>query len=612
MKYFLYTGVLLLLLSCSADEQPSPARDATNEATQESETARLNAWLDSEFSIYLDFSPLAKTRLGDKSDYDKLNDVSDAMRDKRLAWRRQSVANMRRLFDRGKLDEQGQLSWDLWVFLLEQSERDVPYRRHEFVFGRRGPHTGLPNSLINYHKVDDLADFNAYVSRLNQANRYLLQYLERAKLAAAAGIRAPYFDYDTSISQITRILTGAPFSEDGVSALWADISAKLEKLRESGGVSKEQASVLSQSAREALLTSVKPAYDEILAWLSADREFAGETARGALALPNGEAFYAYRLARMTTLPLTAEEIYQIGISEVARIQSEMEDIKNQLGFDGPLPEFFNWLRESSQFYFPNTDAGRAGYLALANEYLDAMKKRVPDYFGIIPKAPLEVRRVESFREQPGAAAHYMRGTRDGSRPGVFYVHLSDMNAAARYRLEDLAYHEGLPGHHMQISIQQELEDIPRFRTYHGYTAFSEGWGLYAEFLGKEMGFYSDPYSDLGRLSGEIWRSVRLVVDTGIHAKQWSEAQAVDYALENSPRPEASVRSEIRRYFNNPGQATAYKIGMLKILELRKKATDALGEKFDIRAFHDVVLGSGSLPMPLLESLIDRWIASQTG
>jgi len=603
MKYVLYLSCVLLLLSCSTD-----VNVVAN--TSEQKTARLNAWLNGEFSTYLDFSPLAKTRLGDKSDYDKLDDVSDAMLDRMLAWRRGSVANMQKQFDREELNADGKLSWDLWVYLLERWEQGVPFRRHEFIFGRRGPHTNLPNGLINYHKVDDLSDFNAYVSRLNQSNRYLLQYLQRAKLAAAAGVRAPYFDYDLAISQIDRVLKGTPFNDQGVSAMWSDITGKLDKLRLSAALTDKQVAELTEAAREALLTSVKPAYDEIYAWLVSDRANVKADAEGAYALPDGESFYAYRLAQMTTLPLTAEEIHQTGLTEVVRIQAEMQAIKNTVGFEGSLVEFFTYMRTDPQFYFPNTDAGRSGYLALANEYLDAMKAKLPDFFGILPKAGLEVRRVEAFREQAGAAAHYSRGTKDGSRPGVFYAHLLDMNAASKYRLEDLSYHEGLPGHHMQISIQQELENIPRFRTFHGYTAYSEGWGLYAELLGKEMGFYPDPYSDFGRLSGEIWRAVRLVVDTGIHAKKWTQAQAVDYALKNSPRPETSVRSEIRRYFNDPAQATAYKIGMLKILEYRQKARNALGDKFDIRGFHDVVLGSGALPMPLLETQIDRWIAAQ--
>ncbi len=609
-------ALLLAVFGCSSGEdqmQESPAEgDATpqEDMAEVNDTARLNNWLDKEFATYLDFSPLAKTRLGDKSDYDKLDDVSEAMDDRRLAWRRRSVASMKAQFDRNKLTGQGKVSFDLWVYMLERAEEGSKFRRHRFVFGRRGPHTGLPNGLINYHKVESLPDIVAYISRLNQSGRYLLQYLEKAKISASDGIRAPYFDYEIAASQIERLITGEPFGGDGVSALWTDISGKISGLRESGEITDQQSRDLMNASRMAMRKHLKPAYDEILAWLRADIFNSSEEAEGAWALPDGRAYYDYRLSYMTTLPLTSDEIHDTGLSEVARIQAEMEGIKTQVAFEGTLVEFFDYTRTDDQFFFPNTDQGRADYLALADEYLEVMKQKLPEYFGILPKADLDVRRVEAFREQAGAAAHYMRGTRDGSRPGVFYVHLADMRAMTNFRLEDLAYHEGLPGHHMQISIQQELDNIPRFRTYHGYTAFSEGWGLYAEYLGKDMGFYGDAFSDFGRLSGEIWRAVRLVVDTGIHAKKWTEQQAIEYALQNSPRPEASVRSEIRRYFNNPGQATAYKIGMLKILELRAKAMSELGDEFDIRGFHDAVLGSGPLPLPLLESRIDAWIGSQ--
>lgn len=616
MKYIFPIALLSVLFGCSSGEEQSVGSSSKSEAasvnkTVRNETARLNSWLDEEFAQYLDFSPLAKTRLGDKSDYDKLDDVSDAMVDKRLDWRRASVTEMKSRFDRDKLDDQGKISFDLWDYMLERAQQGVKFRRHRFIFGRRGPHTNLPNSLINYHKVETLSDMKAYISRLNQSRRYLLQYLEHAKLSAAMNIRAPYFDYEIAISQIGRVVTGAPFGGEGVSALWADITGKIDNLKVSGQINDKQAAELVEETRMAMVAQLKPAYDEILAWLRADMANVAEIAEGAWSLPDGEAFYDYRLSYMTTLPLTSDEIHEIGLSEVARIQAEMEQIKTKVAFEGTLQEFFEYTRTDDQFFFPNTDKGRADYLALADEYLVVMKKKLPEYFGILPKADLEVRRVEAFREQPGAAAHYMRGTKDGSRPGVFYAHLADMRAMTNFRLEDLAYHEGLPGHHMQISIQQELDNIPRFRTYHGYTAYSEGWGLYAEYLGKDMGFYNDAYSDFGRLSGEIWRAVRLVVDTGIHARKWTEEQAIEYALQNSARPEASVRSEIRRYFNNPGQATAYKIGMLKILELRAKAQNELGDRFDIRGFHDAVLGSGSLPLPILERRINEWITSQS-
>ena len=409
------------------------------------------------------------------------------------------------------------------------------------------------------------------------------------------------------MSQIKRVTTGEPFTREGESALWADIQSKINHLLTVDLVSAEDAFALETAARSAMVSRMLPAYERILAWLETDRDNVGDIATGASTLPDGKAYYAHRLQQMTTLPLSAEAIHQMGLSEVARIQSEMKAIKESVGFEGSLQDFFTHLRTSDRFYFDNTDAGRAGYLQLARDYIAGIEAKLPEYFGILPKGPLEVRRVEAFREQPGAAAHYMRGTKDGSRPGVFYAHLADMRAMSIFRLENLAYHEGLPGHHMQIAIQQELEGIPQFRTYHGYTAYSEGWGLYSEYLGKEMGFYEDPYSDFGRLTGEIWRAIRLVVDTGIHVKDWTEAQAIDYALMNSPRPLPSVKSEIRRYFNMPAQATAYKIGMLEIQRIRANAEQALGKRFDIRGFHDQVLGSGPLPMPLLEQKINTWV-----
>ena len=579
--------------------------------TPGTESERLNAWLDAEFAEYLDFWPMSKTRLGDKSDYDKLGDVSMAAMDRVYAWRQDSAAAMSRRFDRDLLDAEAQRSYDLWLFLAERDRMMRPYRFHRYVFGRRGAHTGLPNMLINSHKVETEQDMRDYVSRLEASGTYLRQNLEWAKTSASRGIRAPYFDYDVALSQIRRVTAGEPFGDDGTSALWTDITGKVAALRASGEVDDETATALTAAARQAIVTNMAPAYDEIEAWLATDRANVPDTASGAGALPDGDGYYAAVLNSMTTLPMTADEIHELGLSEVARIQAEMREIMATVGFEGSLQDFFTHLRTSDEFYYPNTDEGREAYLAQARSYIDAISEKLPDVFGLMPKGPLEVKRVEAFRERPGAAAHYMRGTPDGSRPGTFYVHLADMRAISKYRMENLAYHEGLPGHHMQIAIQQELTGIPRFRRFHGYTAYSEGWGLYAEYLGKDLGFYRDPYSDFGRLTGEIWRAIRLVVDTGIHAKGWSEEASVQYALENSPRPEATVRSEIRRYFNMPAQATAYKIGMIKIQELRARAERALGDNFSLAGFHDVILGSGPLPLPLLEAKVGEWIEVNT-
>jgi len=597
------------LAACAPTDTPSTIAAPASVASmnQANESQRLTEWLDAEYAHELDFSPLAKTRLGDKSAHGELDDVSEAASDAQLEWRRDSVTRLRSEFDYAQLNDEAKRSFDLWVYQLTQAEESIPFRRHGFIFGRNGPQAYLPNSLINYQVVDTEQDALDYVSRLEQSGRYLLQYLTRTQLAAQDGVRAPFFDYQQALSEIERITSGEPFDSMGSSALWDDVITKFNALVAAGTIDQTRADALLEQARTAILDTMQPAYEQISAWLAADLENVSDRAQGAWSLPDGEAYYQQRLERMTTLPLTADEIFDTGVSEVARIQAEMEEVKARVGFEGSLQDFFTFIRNDDRFYHPNTDEGRAAYIADADAILAATYEKLPEFFGILPKAGLQVRRVEPFREQDGGAAHYARGTKDGSRPGTFYAHLSDMRAASKHRLENLAYHEGVPGHHMQISIQQELEGLPAFRANKGYTAYSEGWGLYAEGLGKEMGGYEDPYADFGRLSGEIWRAVRLVVDTGIHAKRWTQDEAVQYALENSPRPEPSVRSEIRRYFNNPGQATAYKIGMLRIQAIRAKAEAALGDNLDIRDFHDQVLGSGQLPMSMLEAKIDAWI-----
>lgn len=596
--------VLLLLQSCS-EQTTAPAPDAI--VAPQSETQRLNIWLDAEFEKDLDFSPQWRTQLGDKKDYDKLDDVSEAADDARLAWRRQSIAAMHADFSYSALTDEGKDSFDLWVFLLDSSERDHAFRRHQYLIGRGGPQTELPSFLINYHSVENVADMHAYVARLQQLGPVMQQYLQRVQLARTDGIVQPKFNYLAAVAEIDNVLAGAPFNSAGSSALWDDANNKLNALLTAGSINAVEKEQLLSAVRLAAVNSMQPAYLQVRSWLQQQADLVPDAANGVWALPDGEAYYRARLIDMTTLQLTADEIHNTGLAEVARLRDAMETIRQQVGFTGDLQAFFTHLRDSPQFYVQNTDEGRKAYLDLATRYLDEMAVALPDYFGILPKAPLLVKRVEAFREVPGAAQFYESGSPDGTRPGVFYVHMSDMNAMQVPQLESIAFHEGSPGHHMQQSIAQELTDIPRFRTQYWFTAHVEGWALYSETLAKEMGFYTDPYSDFGRLSGEMWRAIRLVVDTGLHSKQWTQQQAMLYALSNSPEPAGSVRAEIERYLIWPGQATAYKIGMLKIQELRERARTQLGDRFDIREFHDTVLGGGSLPLPLLEARVARWI-----
>lgn len=572
--------------------------------------ADLTAFLDAEYEASLKQNPEQLTRLGRKELYDRLSDPTDAAADRGLAARRASVARMKARFDRSKLGPDAQVSYDLWALSLERAEAARRWRNHKYVFDRGGPHTGLPNFLINAHRVDTAADMDAYVARLSAMAKVLDQNLDRAKAAAAMGVRMPRFAYDQTLAEIARLTTGAPYTADGESALYADALAKMRALRERGLIDTPREHAFLGAVAAALGGEVKPAYDRITAWLTADRENAAADPRGAGALPDGAAFYAAQLKDETTTDMTAEEIHELGLREVARIRDEMEALKARIGFAGPLADFFAFMRTDKRFYLPNDGDGREQYLRLADGYLTAMEAKLPQYFARMPKSDLVVKRVEAFREEPGGAAHYSSGAPDGSRPGVFYVHLSDTGATPTYELEGTAYHEGWPGHHMQISLAQEMAGVPLFRRQTNYGAYVEGWGLYSELLAKEAGLYVDPYSDFGRLGREIWRAIRLVVDTGLHAKGWSEAQALAYYTANSPQPVAKIRSEIRRYIVTPGQATSYKVGMVRILALREEARAQLGPRFDIKGFHEAVLGAGALPLGVLDARVRAWIASR--
>jgi uncharacterized protein (DUF885 family) len=337
-----------------------------------------------------------------------------------------------------------------------------------------------------------------------------------------------------------------------------------------------------------------------------------DNAAGVWRLPDGEAYYNARLQLSTTTDLTADQIHDIGLAEVARLQGEMQTIMTQVGFTGSLQEMFAWLKTDPRFQYPNTPEGKEQYLTDARAFVAQVMEAAPQWFSDLPESALEVRAVEPWREATASIAFYNSPAPDGSRPGIYYVNLSDMTQVLKPQIEGISYHEGAPGHHFQIAYAQEMEGLPRFRRFGGYGAYAEGWGLYSERLGKEMGFYEDPFSDFGRLSTELWRAVRLVTDTGLHAKRWSREQAIEYFRQNSLLSERDIVKEVERYITNPGQATSYKIGELKIMELRARAEAALGERFDIRDFHAVVLGSGSVPLEVLEDQVDTWIAAGGG
>ncbi|MEM7493404.1 MAG: DUF885 domain-containing protein [Pseudomonadota bacterium] len=594
-----------------APEQVAPASAEEIEA----ETARLNAWFEAKFEAELQYSPIQLTFLGRDERQDEIDDFSIEAMDASMARTKATLYELKASFDYNTLTPEAQTSYDIWVYQAEQSIASDAFRTNSYVFEQMSAvHGFIPQLLIAFHRVEDGEDMDNYVSRISEGARALDQLIDLSKMVAEEGVRPPYFAFDSVIEESRKIISGAPFDNSGEdSAIWADAKSKIQTLLDQEKIDAERAESLRQAVEKQLMTEFKPAYERLIAWQEGDRVNATPDAQGVTLLPNGVPYYNERLANQTTTSLTADEIHEIGLEEVARLRAEMEAIKIDFGFDGTLQEFFVFLRDTKddeRLYYPDTDEGRQAYIDDATAAIDNLTEKLPDYFGIMPQAGLVVKRVEAFREQPGAAQHYFPGTPDGSRPGTYYAHLSDMTAMPKRELEVIAYHEGNPGHHMQISIAQELEDMPTFRTQAGFTAYVEGWALYTEWLAIEIpGTYQDPLSRFGRAGSEIWRGIRLVVDTGLHAKGWSEEEAVQYFMANSAITEAQARSEVRRYLVLPGQATSYKIGMIKIQDLRKKAEAELGDDFDIRGFHDTILGGGAMPLAILERRVDQWIES---
>ncbi|WP_337840942.1 DUF885 domain-containing protein [Rheinheimera sp.] len=618
-KTLIALAVTALVSGCNpAQEKATETTPAASTAAAESTTAaaqseseRLNQWFETKYEEQLQMSPLQMTFLGRKDKNDQIDEVTEAAEDQQLAWHAATVEELKSQFDYSKLDMEAKTSYDLWIYQYEQARDAAAFRVNTYVFNQmQGVHALLPQIMINFHKVDEVADMEAYIKRLGGIAKAIAELQQRAAKYAEAGVRPPRFAYEGVIEQVNNLLTGAPFTDSDKDApLWADAKSKIDSLKKADKLDDKKAEQLLADVKSALTTQFQPSYQALSAFLTSELDKTTVNPTGVSTQPNGVAYYNHRLKNSTTTSLTAEEIHQIGLNEVDRITKEMIAIKDQVGFKGDLQEFFKFIKTDSQFFYPDTDEGRNSYLKDSEAYLAFIEKKLPEYFGILPKAPLVVKRVEAFREQPGAAQHYFPGTPDGKRPGIYYAHLSDMKQMPKNEMEAIAYHEGSPGHHMQISIAQELKSVPTFRTQAGFTAYVEGWALYSEVLAKEMGAYQSPYTDFGRLITEMWRAVRLVVDTGMHAKGWTEQQAIDYFKAKTPVAEGAVVSEVRRYLVWPGQATAYKIGMLKIQELRAKAKEQLGDKFDIRGFHDTVLGGGALPLDVLEKRVQNWVDS---
>jgi len=594
---------LVLVSACSREgSQAEPAQSST--AVSELSTAEMfREFLDGNYALDMDRAPYTASYRGIKTQHDKWNSVAEAHLEETRKIKEMRLLQLG-IFDKKLMDDSSGLSWDLYRSQLQRSIASDEFRHHKFVIHQySGPHTQAASNLINIHTVSDLEDARAYIGRLNNIGPWFDQVIEQLRIRQEKKLLLADWQYPKIIQASKNIITGAPYDTEGRdSTLWVDFQAKVAEL----DIDDQQRSELLADAKKAMLDVVKPAYLRLIAELEVQAAIAPD-ADGVWKFDKGDEFYAQRLQWYTTTNLSADEIHTIGLREVARLHEEMKAIMAEVGFAGSLAEFFVFIREDPQFYYPGTDEGRAAYLAEATRIIDVMRDRLPEMFGLLPKSELVVKRVEAFREQSAGKAFYQGPPADGSRPGIFYVNLYAMADVPKYQMEALAYHEGLPGHHMQVAISTELEGVPEFQKYTTFTAYSEGWGLYTEQLGREMGFYEDPYSNFGRLAMELWRACRLVVDTGIHSKRWTREEAIAYLVENTPNSVGDATKAIERYIAMPGQATAYMIGKLKIIELREKARAAMGDDFDIRQFHDEVLKDGRVPLSLLEQKVDELI-----
>ncbi len=594
---------IVILMSCSTPEEKQKTYSPEEIAT---ETKKANDFFEDAFQTSLDRSPLQQSYLGIKKDYGKWDDLSDEKAQEDLEITKSQLQYLKDSINPEALDKQAAISYQLFKESAENQITDFKWRFHNYPVNQMfGFHTQVPAFLINIHQVADSSDAAAYISRLQSVENAFNQLVEGLQTRESKSILPPKFVFPRVLEDCQNILNGAPFKEGEPSTILADFNRKVDALDVSDDVKKN----LINAANEALMSSVKPAYEELIAFMKEQEARATED-DGAWKFPDGGEFYDNALKRTTTTDLTAEEIHQIGLDEVARIHDEMREIMKQVDFEGDLQTFFTFLKEDDQFYYPNTDEGKEAYLDSAKSIIDNMESRLDELFITKPQARIKVKRVEAFRENSAGKAFYQSPAPDGSRPGTYYANLANTKNMPKFEMEALAYHEGIPGHHMDRTIAQELTGIPKFRKFGGYTAYVEGWGLYSEFVPKEMGMYANPYSDYGRLAMELWRACRLVVDTGIHLKKWTRQQGIDYYLTNTSGSERECVRMVERHIVIPSQATAYKIGMLKILELRSDAKEKLGEKFDIREFHEVVLTSGAIPLNTLEELVTEWVNSK--
>jgi uncharacterized protein (DUF885 family) len=586
---FLAASALLLFVSA-----PVLYSQAAQPASVEGNRRALNQIFEDYWQDNLVHSPEFASTLGDKRYNDQISDYSVKAFNDGLA-REQAFLMRLATIDTDGLTDQEKISRDLLLRQFTEDQESAEFKEWEMPVNQMGGIYATYPQLVAQLSFTTAKDYDDWIARLHLIPRAFEQVTANMALGIDDHRVPPKYLLEKTLDQVKAMAAQKP--EDSPLALPLKSFPATIKPLDQERIKKETLDAIAQD--------VLPAYLRFARFLEVSYVPAGRTEPGIASLPDGQKYYQFLIRRTTTTDLTADQIHQIGLDEVKRDEAEMLAIAQKLGF-ADLATFRASLKTNPKMKPSSADALLAAYRG----YLTPMQARLPQLFGRLPKAKFEVVPVPDYLEKTSAPAYYEEGSPDGSRPGRLFIntyHATDRNF---YSVEDIAYHEGIPGHHLQISIAQELQDIPTFRKYQGYTAYVEGWGLYAEHLGKDVGLYQDPYSDYGRLEGDIWRAIRLVVDTGVHNDHWTREQMVQYFHDHSNIDDTSIQAEVDRYIAWPSQALAYKIGQLKILELRDRAKKALGDKFDLRAFHDQVIDSGALPLDVLSDRIDTWIATQ--
>lgn len=584
-------ATVLVIAACGGNKEPA-AGDTMDAG------AELHVLFDEFAERNLELNPLFATSIGDYRYNDRMANSNSP--EYRAAVTAMDEEYLQRLLeiDRQQLGYQDQISYDLF-----RIDRALSLEGNQFPFHLLpiNQFYSLTNFFVqlgsgaSIHPFNTVKDYDDFLSRADQYAINVDQVILNMKQGMHEGIVQPRILMEKLVPQIeSQIVDDVEQSSfyTPVRNMPADFGA-------------EDRERLTAAYKEKISNTIIPAYQRLDNFLGDEYIAAARETVGLYALPNGKAWYEYMVRLRTTTDMTPEEIHQIGLDEVARIHGEMHDVMAEVGFEGDLADFFDFVNTDEQFFFDKPEDLIQGYRDMS-DHISGLAKNL---FEIFPKTGFEVRRVEAFREKSASGGSYRAGTPDGTRPGVFYANAYDIKARPKWAMESLFLHEAIPGHHFQIMIQRENTALPRFRRFGGYTAFSEGWGLYAESLGKELGVYTDPYQYFGSLNAELWRAIRLVVDTGIHAKGWTRQQVLDYMYANSAVAEARAVSEAERFMAIPGQALAYKIGQLKIREIRNNAAARLGDKFDVKAFHTEVLRDGAMPLSILETKIDRWVGS---